>query len=110
MQRARRWRFCFSSCVGGAGSLIWIVRLSYVGMKPKWSLLGVVVGAVMCAAGILRYNAVMRAWEHTTFHPDFESDPPLFFAGVGLVIMAVAVVGGIVGWLRRRSAGRSPVA
>jgi hypothetical protein len=78
----------------------------YLRMKPKWSLLGVVMGAVMCAAGILRYNAVMRAWEHTMFHPDFESDPPLFFAGIGLVVMAISVVGGIVGWLRRRSAGR----
>jgi uncharacterized membrane protein YidH (DUF202 family) len=75
-------------------------------MKLKRSLLGVIVGVVMCATGILWYVRVMKAWEHTTFHPDFESDPPLFFAGLGLVVMAVSALVGIVGWLRQRFAGR----
>jgi prepilin-type N-terminal cleavage/methylation domain-containing protein len=58
----------------------------------------------MCAAGICGVIHVSRAWEHTTFHPDFESDPPVFFACLGFVVVVSSIVAGIVGWLRRNTA------
>jgi len=78
-------------------------------MKLRWSLIGVVMGAVMCATGILWHGRVMRAWEHTTFHPDFESDPPIFFAGFGVLVLVVSAFVGIFGWMRRRFARRSQI-
>jgi hypothetical protein len=68
----------------------------------KIALCGVVAGATLCLAGILRIAHVRDAWERTTFHPDWEMDTPAFFVCLGVVVMVTSLMVGLFGWQRGR--------
>jgi hypothetical protein len=76
-------------------------------MKMRAPFWGVVTGLALCLAGILLISYVCRAWEHTTFHPDWEMDRPATMLLLGLLVIAissiVAAIGAIGGLLRRRA-------
>jgi tellurite resistance protein TehA-like permease len=71
---------------------------------PFW---GALTGATLWLAGILWIRYVQRAWEHTTFHPDMETQGPALLVLVGLAVLTVsliiAAIGAITGLSRRRT-------
>jgi hypothetical protein len=74
---------------------------------PVW---GVVAGAGLCLAGILGIAYVRRAWEHTTFHPDWEMDRPALLVVLGLLVIVISVIVAVIGAIKglpRRGADRN---
>ena len=72
-------------------------------MKAKGALIGVGAGAFICVLGVLDFHHVQEAWEHTTFHPDWEMNGACALILLGLLSMVAFAGAGLVGKLRRRS-------
>ena len=66
-------------------------------MKLRGPFWGGVVGAGLCLAGILGIACVRRAWEHTTFHPDWEMNRPVALPLLGLLVIAFSVTMAVIG-------------
>jgi hypothetical protein len=60
-------------------------------------------GGFVCALGVLDLRHVREAWEHTTFHPDYEVNGATTLILVGLLAMVVSGLAGLVGRLRGRA-------
>jgi hypothetical protein len=71
-------------------------------MKLKGALIGVAAGAIICVLGILDLRHVREAWEHTTFHPDYEMNGAASLILLGLGTMVAFGIAGLVGRFRRR--------
>jgi hypothetical protein len=72
-------------------------------MKLKGALIGMGVGACICVLGVLDLLHVRRAWEHTTFHPDYEMNGAASLILLGLLTTVAFGIAGLVGRLRRRA-------
>lgn len=72
-------------------------------MKLKGALIGVGAGAVICVLGVLDLRHVREAWEHTTFHPDYEMNGAGTLILLGLLTMVAFAIAGLVGGLRGRT-------
>jgi hypothetical protein len=72
-------------------------------MKLKGALVGVGAGAFIFVLGVLDLRHVRQAWEHTTFHPDYEMNGPSTLILLGLLIMVAFAIAGLVGRLRGRT-------
>jgi hypothetical protein len=72
-------------------------------MKARGILIGVGAGALISVVGVIDFRHVQEAWEHTTFHPDYEINGAAFLVCLGLFIMVAFGIAGFVGRLRRRA-------
>jgi len=64
--------------------------------------IGVVAGAFICVVGFLDLRHIREAWEHTTFHPDYEMNGAALLILLGLLTVFAFGIAGFVGRLRRR--------
>jgi hypothetical protein len=72
-------------------------------MKLKGALIGMGVGAFICVVGFLDLLHVREAWEHTTFHPDYEMNGATSLMFLGLLTVVAFGTAALVGGLRRKA-------
>jgi hypothetical protein len=70
-------------------------------MKLRGPFWGVVAGAALCLTGILGIAYVRRAWEHTTFHPDWEINRPALLVLLGVLVIVISVIVAVIGAINR---------